>query len=564
MKNIKYFIFLLGLCLGIHWMAQGESIHASAHEITHIHIQVFIQKDGSAKIVETRQANLYEGTENYIVIGNLGQSKIKDFVVKEEDKTFEYIDDWKLDASREEKAYKNSILKTKEGYELVWGIGEYGKHKYVLEYTVTNFIKELKDSQILFWRFINDKMNIPPQHVSVEIEADRKLSQETEKIWGFGFSGNVDFQQGKIIAKNDVPLTSDDYVTILVKFPQDSFTTEDFVEQSFDEIKEKAFKGSDYGREESSSFEWPFNPLWIYPIILVMAIFDKIKGLFKKETKDHTKKFKRKYRGEYYREFPYDGDLVDTYYLLYNIGATNFQRLLTSYILKWFNEGKIDVKVDRLGRILKRNFLTIIFIKTKADQDNLEGKLYQLMLRACDQNYILNQESFAKWASYHQSTLKRWEDMVYKESEKRLIKEGYISLQTTGRFLFKRKAYDLTDQGEALKENFYKYINYLHDYSLLNEHEAVNVKIWDKMMIWAAFLGLTKVVRKQFKKLYVNYEEESIYSASMLESTDSFTRESSRASESSSKSDRSSGSGGVTSQGGGSGSYGGGSGGGTR
>src|SRR5699024_2222680 len=112
--------------------------------------------------------------------------------------------------------YKNGIIKKKNSYELCWGIGMYGYHEYKIEYTVTNFIKQLQDSQILFWRFVNDRTNIPPEEVIVEIETERSLKQDTEKIWGFGFTGNVEFVDGKVIGTNKYPLDQDDYVTILV------------------------------------------------------------------------------------------------------------------------------------------------------------------------------------------------------------------------------------------------------------------------------------------------------------------------------------------------------------
>ena len=79
-------------------------------------------------------------------------------------------------------------------------------------------------------------------------------------------------------------------------------------------------------------------------------------------------------------------------------------------------------------------------------------------------------------------------------------------------------------------------------------------------MIWAAFLGLTDVVRKQFTKLYPKYEQETIYSSGTLRSTNSFSQSVSDAQTQS----RNSGSGGSTSSSGGGGSFSGGSGGGTR
>src|SRR5699024_12078321 len=78
---------------------------------------------------------------------------------------------------------------------------------------------------------------------------------------------------------------------------------------------------------------------------------------------------------------------------------------------------------------------------------------------------------------------------------------------------FKRKNIVLTKAGEEFEKKVHQYINYLHDFSLLNEHEPINVNIWDEIMIWAALLGRTKEVTKQFKKLYPNYDKYTIYTS---------------------------------------------------
>src|SRR5699024_4469304 len=130
------------------------TVEAADHTLKSLSVHVQLNEDGSARIKERRVANLTKGTESFIVIGNLGDSDIKDFVVEENGQTFEFVSDWDIDWSREEKAFKNGIIETSSGYELSWGIGDYGEHDQTVSYTVTNFIKELNDdSQILFWRF---------------------------------------------------------------------------------------------------------------------------------------------------------------------------------------------------------------------------------------------------------------------------------------------------------------------------------------------------------------------------------------------------------------------------
>ena len=89
---------------------------------------------------------LVEGTENYLVIENLGQSLIQDFTVVENGQPYLFEPNRSIDASRQEKQGKNGIIQTEAGYELVWGIGDYGAHTYELQYTVTEMVKQLTDS----------------------------------------------------------------------------------------------------------------------------------------------------------------------------------------------------------------------------------------------------------------------------------------------------------------------------------------------------------------------------------------------------------------------------------
>src|SRR5690625_6134010 len=84
MKSLRNFIiFFISMIISFYFMILEPS-YAATHEITHIDIQVTLHADGSARIIEKRRAYFSEGTENFIVIGHLGKSRIKDFIVKEE------------------------------------------------------------------------------------------------------------------------------------------------------------------------------------------------------------------------------------------------------------------------------------------------------------------------------------------------------------------------------------------------------------------------------------------------------------------------------------------------
>src|SRR5699024_12061930 len=79
---------------------------------------------------------------------------------------------------------------------------------------------------------------------------DKDFNEEEEKIWAFGFSGNIDFDDGKIIANSNQALDDKDYVTVLVKLEDNLFQTKDNINKSYEEVKKKDLKGSDYGKEK--------------------------------------------------------------------------------------------------------------------------------------------------------------------------------------------------------------------------------------------------------------------------------------------------------------------------
>lgn len=570
MKRTAIGIFMLVAMLFMPFI-HTDTVHAADHKLEDLHIQVTIDDNGDAKIVETRHATLSEGTENYIVIGNLGKSEIKDFKVTEDGREYEFLEKWDLNASREEKAFKNGIISTGDGYELSWGIGDYGDHVYVVEYVITDFIKQLKDAQILFWRFVNDEQNIPPEEVTIQIESNKRLSDQEERIWAFGFTGDINFNNGKVVAQSSKALTAENYVTILVEFEDGLFATNDKINKTFEEIQDQAFVGSDYGRGgpgASSGFKGMVNTafVWIktafmFFIGIAAVIFIGIVYLFNRSGKNKggRRRFKRQFKEEYYRDYPYEGDHLEAYYIMHQMGLGSFERLFTSLLLKWIKDGRISVDVEE-GGMLRKQRSTLTILDSGMDTSTQEGKLFRMLESAAGSKKTMNENQLAKWAENRREQLKSWENNVLNGSARLLTERNYLTAEHKKFLFFKYTNYHVTSKGLEIEENTYKFVNYLHDYSLLNEHEAVNVHIWDEMMVWASYLGLTSVVMKQFKSMYPKYEEESVYRHNTVHTTQRIAQRTSQARSVS----RDTGGGGSASTGGGGGSFGGGSGGGTR
>jgi len=565
-RRLHLFIIITMLCFSLF---SFNEIKAAGHELKEVYIHVQVLENGDALINEKRVAYLTEGTENYFPVENLGASEILDFSLVEDDVVYEFVDPWDSDASQEDKTYKNGLIETARGYELVWGIGNYGEHTYELEYTITNMIKQVEDAQMLFWQFIGDQMRTPPQYVEIEIETDFDLSFESEKVWGFGFEGEVEFEEGKVIARSLESFEESNYATILLEFEEDAYSQEhiiDILPKTIEDVKDEAFKGSNYAKKKSifsvlgSIFVSFIVILLLFiPIAILVIIFRIVKGW-----KDNWKrrrllrKINRTYKGRHYSDLPYEYDFIDLVYLLDEKKFTNLEYIISSYILQWIYEGLIVQEIEETRFIRRKEYTALKFNKLEVNKGPIEKRLYQIFYNASGWDHKVSPVSIIKWSNKDKRSLKQWRIDIMEESKEYLVAKGYLDE-------FSSK---LTTNGQELQDKLYMFIKYLGDFSLIHEREPIDVKLWDQILVWATVFGLSDLVIEEFEKLHPNYIEDSAYtSIQTITYVSQFSKESSGAAHegpSSSFTSGSSGGGGYTSSGGGGGSFGGGSGGGTR
>lgn len=103
----------------------GLSQKVDANSISKISMDIYIEKNGDAKVTETWNCNVDRGTEVYHPYYNLGNSKIQNLRVKEKGKYYQTLSSWRTSGSLSEKANKCGINKISDGVELCWGMGEY-------------------------------------------------------------------------------------------------------------------------------------------------------------------------------------------------------------------------------------------------------------------------------------------------------------------------------------------------------------------------------------------------------------------------------------------------------
>ncbi len=566
------------------------------NEIESIHIKADIQEDGSVIIRDHRIFYAEEGTEHYISIGNLGDSDLQAFTVYDENnRPLESVGRWDVHASFSEKAGKYGINYTGDEIELCFGLGEYGRREFTIEYRITNFISNLDDGQQSFyWQFINPNMD-PINYIQIELISDisYEFSFPETRFWAFGHEGGrSEITSDSLIMNSGDYFRQSDYVVLLGIFEDSPFATRHQSNQTSEELIEMAMGGAsldgydydDYIGEENNYYEGvedgsflpfkkPFSfflklpfyilsiifsifvPMMIIPIILIYIVKNT---LFNKE------KFKASSTEGYYREVPYRGYFINTQYFTQSTVAD----WVSAFILKWVSERRLIDEVEEVGLIFKKDKLALKIVINLRPESELERELWDMVVKAAGKDEILSEKEFNRYVSRNISKFNDWTDSIKEKSEENMIKEAYIE-ESEDKFLrfFTQRKIAITEKGQELGDNISKFKNYLKDFSLIEERSVSHVALWQELMIWAAYMGIAEEVYDQLKIVNPQIEYAMPYNAQTIIMTHHFARTiaSTQSSANSSSSSSSFGGGGGGSfGGGGGGSSGGGSGGGTR
>jgi len=268
MKKISYILLLIiGLCY-------FNIVYAN--DITKITMDIYVDENGNAHITEEWSAILSSGTEGYKPYYNLGESEIKNFKVSLNNQEFTTLPYWDVDASFESKKYKAGINEVSDGYELCFGISHYGTNIYKMNYTITNFVSELEDSQMIYWQLIPYDLSDKPDYVYIKIYSDFSY-EDTLDVWGYGnYGGYAYVYDGYIELIHEDELQSDEYMTVLVKFPKGTFNTSSSLDNDFEYYLDMAEDGATTYSDEASIFEVVFAIIAfiinLLPFIVVMII----------------------------------------------------------------------------------------------------------------------------------------------------------------------------------------------------------------------------------------------------------------------------------------------------
>lgn len=537
-----------------------------ANSVSSISMNIYIDNNGNAHVTEVWNAKLNSGTEGYKPYYNLGDSEITDFKVMMDDTNFVFSNQWNIKDSFEDKAYRNGIHKISDGVELCFGISEYGRHNYVLSYTITNFVYQLTDSQMVYFILMPHNFSNEPDNVYIKIYSDFKYSDSLD-VWGYGYEGYAYVYDGYIEMSTKNGLDSNEYMVVLIKFPDGSFSNLRNLNKDFDDYYNMAEEGAIHHDDSA--------PVWLIILVLIFQILFWIFlctliYVMTRTIGTGNQKYKLNFGIEgkkikevpNFRDIPCNKDIFRAYYLAYNFDLMKKQTdLLGAVLLKWTKEQKITIdKKEKSGLFSKEE--TSIILSTDLDFNNsFEKSLYDMLYEA-SKDGILQSKEFEKWCKTHYSKILKWFTEVLDRTAEELIQEGKIIEVEKKALVFKYKEYNIDNSLREEAKQLKGLKQFLIDFTNIKDREAIEVHLFDEYLMFASIFGIADKVAKQFKEIYPETIYDYDYDSVIFINTFSYNGVYAASVAQSRAQSYSSGGGGFSSSGGGGGSFGGGGGGG--
>lgn len=554
-----------GLLLGVILLLALPLSAFAANQVNTIDIQAVLYEDGSMHVTQIWEGRFEEGTEIYIPMNAPDYLTISELTVSDQNGVYETVPKWNVNWSFEEKAEKCGINDTDSGYEICFGITQYGHNRYTIAYKLDNVVGGYTDRDGVNFRFVNAGMNTTPTDVTLQIRlADgTPIVDSIADIWAFGFSGEVGFDNGSIVAYTNDPISSQNHVTVMFSLEKGILSPSRQEAGSFEEVQKKAFEGSDYDESEDVSLlEMFIGALVMFGIPLTLIIWiGKIK---KKNAEKKLKAFSERFG--YFRDLPNEGNLSATYALGRIFDMCEEGAILATGMLRLIQLGCLSPVETQETGFMGKSKETVSLRLTGSHHDKMneyDEYLYTVLESAAGPDAVLQAKELERFANRNDTLLR-----IYIQKHDSTGKAYLDKKRCFKRWNTPAKLSDLTPSGEQELGELMGLKRYLVDFSLIAERGVKEIPIWRELLSYAMLFGIADQVAEQMKALYPQISSElTDYSRSMSTAYSyhyllySNMR---RAEEQRLQEKRSSGGGGFASFGGGGGSIGGGFGGGTR
>jgi len=408
--------------------------------------------------------------------------------------------------------------------------------------------------------FINPEMSTFPTdgHISIVLQNGLELNEENAGIWAFGYDGYVEFQNGSVNAYTTSALNGNNSMIILLRMNKGIVFPKTAINEPFDNIKDKAFEGSDYGDdyyqdEEATLFETIIGFIvmfgfWAGIIWIITFIFKRKKAI---------KKFNKECG--YFRDVPNDGKTNVSHYLAQNFDvAGNESLIIGALILSMINKGCIEPEKEENAGLFGKVKESVNLKLVKEPDTPAELTLYNLLIESAGEDGTLQEKELEKYAYKNPEKIEEFVKNIKSSGEQDFISLGGF-VKGAGNCIK-----DLSDIGKEELAEVIGLKKYLDEFTLIAEREIAETIIWREYMVYATLFGIADKVINQFKQVYPEkLPELESYNNNVL-IAHSYYRSMHRSAQRAMQARRTNGGGGRASVGGGGGFSGGGRGGGSR
>lgn len=480
----------------------------------------------SGKDKDFEGSSIYNATE--IVKLKVGTLKLSN-TPKFEDigNKIDYFTESDNAASGDDKKYE--LSKSKTGYSIkMFNPSRNSRKAFYIEYTIPNVAVKHKDVAELYWNFIGDGYEDDIQNLEIRTFLPDPDSSKNFKIWAHGpLNGSIYKIKDNLgcvlkctnLPKNtpvDVRMTYDKEL-FPISINKSKMTDINATDKILKVEKQRADDANK--KRKAAKLKVLFlNITCIIYMVLLLVIGVYIYINFDRELKSN-------FKNKYYREIIDDYPIYCVEYLL---NKTITEKTMSASILDLIY--KKNIAIEETDK--KHEY--IFKLKNNKKLSSTEQKLVDLLF-----NEVGNGESFtskdlkkaAKTESYYDAQ-KAWktaveaeaEDQNFYFTENKFKKIGILyaiigivlfiinfqfnvfSMLPVAAFIltiiFLFYIFTLKKRTEKGNEDYHKwkaFKNYLKDFGRFDEKDLPEIKLWERILVYAAIFGITKEVQKSMK-----------------------------------------------------------------
>ena len=460
--------------------------------VNEIRVTVTLAQDGSALFQEFWDIRAESGTELYVAREDMREMQISDLAITDETgRSFTVLGRWDINASRKEKEGKCGIVNTSSGVEICWGFGSYGNHTFNVSYRISNVVAGYTDYDAFHFQVVPD--GLAPKKTSVTIIAPQPLSEDNSRIWGFGFDGEIGYDDGVVVAKNNKRLGDYNSVIELIRFDKGIFTPLVNRDYSFSQVLDTAMEGADFSEEDDL-----FGKIFAV-LTTVLLAFGFIVPFFFNVSANARRKRKKLFGMKdkdvpWNRDVPFEGDLVESFTVAEDLGFGDKNgNIASALIMRMLYKSALWAQKDADENVI------IGFNSgeelTGDEWPDSAKRLYRLLYTASGEDHILQPKEFSNWAGMHKQQFYNWSNDIDTDGKSRLSVDSLASRSIWGTSL------QYSDKGKEEAKKLYGFRRFLQEFTLIGERSTPEVSLWQDYMVFGALFGIADKVGKELQEI---------------------------------------------------------------